>query len=187
MAFVLFFQAILCYVPHFLWKSWEAGKLRSLLQNLDRNTLEDRSDAVQASVVIIAKYVFHRNSQHKIYVCKFIFCEFLKLVNIFGQMFLMDAFFGGQFSLYGLDVVFLFLNVGEERADPLARIFPKMTKCSFKHYGASGTIQIHDGLCILPINFINEKIFVLIWFWFLALFILSSLHFSYRVITVLSK
>ena len=25
-------QALLCYLPHFLWKSWEGGKLAMLLQ-----------------------------------------------------------------------------------------------------------------------------------------------------------
>ena len=72
----------------------------------------------------------------------------------------------------------------EERADPMARVFPKMTKCTFHkwgqifmkqnppcplymlydlRYGPSGTIVNHDGLCILPINIINEKIYVFLW------------------------
>ena len=41
---------------------------------------------------------------HNIYVYKFILCELLNLVNVFGQMWLMDVFFGGQFTLYGLEV-----------------------------------------------------------------------------------
>jgi hypothetical protein len=43
------------------------------------------------------------------------------------------------------------------RTDPMARVFPRMTKCIYKKFGASGTIQTHDALCILPINVINEK------------------------------
>jgi hypothetical protein len=39
----------------------------------------------------------------------------------------------------------------------MARVFPRMTKCIYKKFGASGTIQTHDALCILPINVINEK------------------------------
>ena len=70
-------------------------------------------------------------------------------MNIFGQMWLMDVFFGGQFTLYGLEVdcmplkalmlqtEILFKVVRltgkniEERVDPMARVFPKMTKCTF--------------------------------------------------------
>ena len=31
-------------------------------------------------------------------------------------------------------------------------------------YGPSGSIVNHDGLCILPINIINEKIYVFLWY-----------------------
>ena len=39
----------------------------------------------------------------------------------------------------------------------MAKVFPKVSKCTFHRYGPSGTIGNHDGLCILPINIINEK------------------------------
>jgi hypothetical protein len=29
----------------------------------------------------------------------------------------------------------------EERIDPMAKIFPKITKCTFHNFGASGTVQ----------------------------------------------
>ena len=50
-------------------------------------------------------------------------------------------------------------------SDPMAKVFPKVTKCSFHKYGPSGTIEIRDGLCVLPLNIINEKIYILLWFW----------------------
>merc|ERR1712096_211933 len=118
--FVLFFQALLCYLPHFLWKSWEGGKLSLLLRNLEK---------------------------HNVYVYKFIFCEFLNLVNIIGQMYLMDAFFGGQFTTYGSEVLSMTGVDMEKRVDPMAKVFPKMSKCTFHKYGPSGTIMNHDGLC----------------------------------------
>ena len=30
--FTLFFQAILFYIPRYLWKTWEAGKIKMLVQ-----------------------------------------------------------------------------------------------------------------------------------------------------------
>ena len=57
----------------------------------------------------------------------------------------------------------------EFRIDPMARVFPKMTKCTFHKYGASGTIEKHDSLCILPLNIINEKIYIFLFLWLMIL------------------
>ena len=69
----------------------------------------------------------------------------------------------------------------EDRADPMNVVFPKMTKCTFHKYGPSGTITRHDGLCILALNIINEKIFVFLWFWFVLLALISALALVYRI------
>jgi len=185
--FVLFFQALLCYLPHFLWKSWEGGKLSLLLQNLDENTLDTDRDTTQDRRLVIVNYVIRNLRQHNVYVYKFIFCEFLNLVNIIGQMYLMDAFFGGQFTTYGSEVLSMTGVDMEKRVDPMAKVFPKMSKCTFHKYGPSGTIMNHDGLCILPINIINEKIYVFLWFWFLALITWTCIFFCFRVVTIVSK
>jgi len=186
-AFVILLQALLCYFPHFLWKSWEGGKIEILLQNLDRHTLEPESEVVQARVCTIVNYVFKHLRKHNLYVYQFIFCEFLNLGNILGQMYLMDVFFAGQFTSYGFSVISLSLSSEAERIDPVARIFPKMTKCTFHKYGSSGTIQTFDGLCVLPINIINEKIFIFLWFWYFLLITWTTIYLSFRVVTLFSK
>eukprot|EP00092_Neocalanus_flemingeri_P035835 GFUD01039015.1.p1 GENE.GFUD01039015.1~~GFUD01039015.1.p1 ORF type:complete len:398 (-),score=70.77 GFUD01039015.1:273-1466(-) len=185
--FVLGFQAILCYLPHFLWKSWEGGKLSLLLQNLDENTLDTEPETTKDRRSVIVNYVLRNIRTHNLYVYKFIFCEFLNLVNIIGQMYLMDAFFGGQFTTYGSEVLSVTGMDMEKRVDPMAKVFPKMSKCTFHKYGPSGTIQNHDGLCILPINIINEKIYVFLWFWYLALITWTCVFFCFRVVTIVSK
>ena len=73
----------------------------------------------------------------------------------------------------------------EDRADPMNVVFPKMTKCTFHKYGPSGTITRHDGLCILALNIINEKIYVFLWFWFVSVAMISALAILYRVIIFL--
>merc|ERR1719318_2423554 len=63
-------------------------------------------------------------------------------------------------------------------------VFPKVTKCTFHKYGPSGTITTHDGLCILALNIINEKIFVFLWFWFVFVAIVSIITIIYRLIVI---
>ena len=73
------------------------------------------------------------------------------------------------------------------RDDPLNRVFPKVTKCSFQKYGPSGTMEKFDGLCILPLNIINEKIYVLLWFWFVFLITISAIQLIWRILSIISS
>ena len=58
--------------------------------------------------------------------------------------------------------------------------FPKVAKCTFRSYGPSGTPQKIDGLCVLPVNIFNEKIYAFMWTWFVILAVISSLGICYR-------
>jgi len=184
--FVLFFQAICCYLPHFLWKTWEGGKICMLIQDLHGYSLEGSEDTEKKRKLVV-NYFLRTLRTHNGYSYKFIFCEFLNLFNIFGQMYLMNSFLGGEFSTYGADVVKMSGLDDEQRVDPMAKVFPKVSKCTFNKYGPSGTIVGYDGLCILSINIINEKIYIFLWFWFFALITWTSLFFCFRIVTVLSR
>jgi len=183
--FTLYFQAILFYIPRYLWKVFEAGKLKMLVSGLcvpivDPKTKKDRVDALHDF------FQKHGNrSKNNWYAAKFFFCEFLNLVNVIGQIYFVDLFLGGEFTTYGSDVWGMMQEEFEERTDPMAMVFPKMAKCTFHKYGPTGTIQRHDGLCILPVNIINEKIYFFLWFWFVALAIITAVQQVYRLITVL--
>ena len=111
---------------------------------------------------------------------RFVICEIMNLANCSIQIYLIDRLLGGEFTTYGLQVLAFAMLDDEERDDPMVRIFPKVTKCTFHNFGASGTIQQFDGLCILPINMINDKIYIGIWFWLFILLVLSVGFMVYR-------
>jgi hypothetical protein len=54
--------------------------------------------------------------------------------------------------------------------------FFRITKCTFHKYGPSGTIERHDAMCVLALNIINEKIYVMLWFWLIILAVMTSLY-----------
>ena len=60
-----------------------------------------------------------------------------------------------------------------------------MTKCTFHKFGPSGTVEKFDGLCVLPLNIINEKIYVFLWFWFIILTVITGMQVIYRFVLVL--
>jgi len=66
----------------------------------------------------------------------------------------------------------------------MIKVFPRLTKCTFHRYGSSGDVQKHDAMCILPINIINEKIYVFLWFWFYFLAVVSAGAILYRLATI---
>ena len=89
-------------------------------------------------------------------------------------------FLGYEFSTYGTDVVGYSETPAGARADPMDLVFPKLTKCDFYLYGPSGSVQNKDGLCVLPLNIINEKIYVFLWFWFILVAAVTGVHLVYR-------
>ena len=100
-------------------------------------------------------------------------------------MFFIDTFLGGAFLTYGTEVV-KFSNMNQEnRQDPMVEIFPRVTKCTFHKFGASGTIQKLDALCILALNILNEKIYIFLWFWFIILAVLSGIALVYSMAVIL--
>merc|ERR1712142_13352 len=123
---------------------------------------------------------------HNTWALKMLICELLTLVNVVGNIYLIATFLGGEFSSYGLQVASLVEVDPQNRIDPMSRVFPRMTKCLYQKYGPSGSIQTHDALCMLPINVINEKIYVFIWFWLIFLILLTGTNIVYHIVLVLS-
>ncbi|CAK9821465.1 Innexin inx1 [Anthophora retusa] len=168
--FVLFFQAVLCYIPQWLWNMWEGGLISSLVMGM--NHCLECKDSIKKKQNMLMDYLILYKKTHSTYVYRYFACEALCLVNIFSQLYLMNRFFDGEFLSYGLRVLQFSDIPQEERIDPMVYVFPRVTKCIFHKYGASGTIQKHDSLCILPLNIVNEKTYIFIWFWFTILSIL---------------
>lgn len=96
----------------------------------------------------------------------------------------MNRFFDGAFLTFGIDVVTFMESDQEERIDPMIFIFPRMTKCTFYKFGVSGEVERHDAVCILPLNVVNEKIYIFLWFWFLILGVLTLGVIIYRLVEV---
>ncbi|KAF5275880.1 hypothetical protein FQR65_LT04119 [Abscondita terminalis] len=182
--FCLFFQAILFYTPRWLWKSWEGGKIHALMMDLDIGICSDIEKKQKKKLMI--DYLWENLRYHNWWAYKYYLCEFLALVNVIGQMFLMNRFFDGAFLTFGIEVINFMDSDEEDRVDPMIQIFPRMTKCTFYKYGVSGEVEKHDAICILPLNVVNEKIYVFLWFWFIILACLTFGTIIYRILIILS-
>lgn len=193
--FVLFFQALLFYVPHFLWKKWEGGRLKALVTGLHSASLALRDEPMKTATMTVPsrkdreskiKQIhnaflerLHLNRPWSYYMG---FCEVLNFLNLLLQMYLTDWFLGGAFIGLGPALT---EPDSPGKMDPLDIVFPKVTKCLFHKYGPSGSIQKHDALCVMALNIVNEKIYTFLWFWFVVLAVITGLGLLWRLLTML--
>lgn len=180
--FFLFFQAALCYIPKFIWNASEGGLMHTIAEGLNPGLHKD--DEVNSRKKVIIDYIVTHIRMHNGYVFKYWFCELLCFINIVGQLFLIDRFLGGEFLTYGPRVAEFTEMDQAERVDPMIYVFPRMTKCHFHKFGPSGTIERHDAFCLLPLNILNEKVFIAIWFWYVILAALLGVLLLYRIALV---
>lgn len=70
---------------------------------------------------------------------------------------------------------FLFLNFPKFNRDT-SRLFPKQATCSYFDYGASIYEWRKKAVCTFPQNFLNDKIFAIMYIWYIFILTWSVLH-----------
>lgn len=181
--FVLFFQALCFYTPRYIWKLFESNRLRTILVGMNCPIIADADKRRE----ILIRYFKNNIGGHKLYYISYVACEVLSFLNVIIQMYLIDSFLGGEFSTYGTNVIHFTDWDDNLRYDPMIKVFPRLTKCTFHRYGSSGDVQKHDAMCILPINIINEKIYIFLWFWFYLLGFITFISLIWRFSTYTFK
>ncbi|XP_013780373.1 innexin shaking-B-like [Limulus polyphemus] len=180
--FMLFFQAALFYIPRGLWKLWEGGKIQALMMDLDIGMCGEAEKKQKKKLLV--DYLTSSQRHHDWYAARYFICESLAFANVVGQMFLMNRFFDGEFLTYGLEVIRFSEMDQNDRLDPMIRVFPRVAKCKMYKYGSSGNLETHDAMCLLPLNIVNEKIYIFLWFWFIMLAALTGMVLVCRVILI---
>ncbi|XP_066978033.1 innexin inx2-like [Macrobrachium rosenbergii] len=179
-ALFLFLQAILFYLPRYIWKSWEAGRLRMLVDRLNQPIVDAELKRLRMNTII--GYFTSNLHRHNVYAYQFFICEVFNFINVIGQIYFTDRFLDFGFLTFG-SRVYEHENARNSRHDPMEDIFPKVTKCSFHRFGPSGSIVRHDALCVLPLNILNQKIFAFLWFWFIIVAVITGIGLLYRMAT----
>ncbi|XP_014615814.1 PREDICTED: innexin inx2-like [Polistes canadensis] len=182
--FILGLQAILFYVPRALWKIWERDTVALLTKDLSTSFL-DRHTWTEDRKRQLVDYFIQSDlrTTHNFYAFRYFLCELFNFINTIGQLYLLDLLFEGEFKRYGIAVI-IFAKEKQltDKIDPMTRLFPKVTKCTMYSFGSAGSTQIHDALCVLSLNVMNEKVFFFLWFWLIFLTILGFFAIFYRII-----
>ncbi|AAS79821.1 innexin Vnx-d5.1 [Ichnoviriform fugitivi] len=182
---VLFLQALSFYIPHYMWKSWEGGKLKMLTVELTSPVL--RKDCIKENTEPLIDYFCSTLHSHNSYAYKYFFCEMLNFINAVGQICFMNVFIGEDFVYYGIDIIMFNREQIVGMTDPMERLFPVMTKCTYQTFGPSGTLENLEGMCTLTQNALNARIYAFLWFWFYILAIISAFVVICRVVILISR
>lgn len=78
--FMLFFQGVLFYIPHWMWKQWEEGKIRIISEGMRGSMIEPKQER-QAKIERLVQYLVETLHLHNSYAAAYFFCEALNFVN----------------------------------------------------------------------------------------------------------
>lgn len=69
------------YIPHWIWKNWEEGKMRMITEGL-RGVLTMPPAERKGRQERLVRYINDSLSTHNTYAFGYFFCEALNLVNV---------------------------------------------------------------------------------------------------------
>jgi hypothetical protein len=75
-------QAILFYIPRWLWKNWEGGKLQTLRMDLNIGFVSKEEKAQKKEMLV--DYLQENLNNHTWWSGRYFLCEVLALINIIG-------------------------------------------------------------------------------------------------------
>lgn len=203
MPFFILFQAACFRAPTLIWKYFaghsgmKVGQILRMATDPANSSPEVRKANVEALAVHLQGALrFHRRLKkkklvpHKIlrflnikyssyYVASvYMVAKLAFLANVCFQIFLLSRYvlpeYKGDFGLYAWKK----LVFGDQNGSSwhTTGIFPRATLCDFE-VRDMGNLQNHTVQCVLVVNVLTEKVFILSWTWFAALSALTAISF----------
>ncbi|XP_013415377.1 innexin unc-9 [Lingula anatina] len=191
-ALVLLLQALLFYSPRIFWRLMSDGAgidFNMIVKAIWAPKLldpEKRKEVIGTVVNHLDRFLCLKQDYHKNKCSRFkekftnLICPFLGkqygnylfflylwvkcmyVCNAIGQLFLLNAFLGSMFHVYGFQVLSELTTKMEWYQTGR---FPRVTLCDFNIRQLGGNIHRWTVQCALPINLFNEKIYMFLWFW----------------------
>lgn len=107
----------------------------------------------------------------------FLFSKLCYIINVLVQLFVLNQVLSTRYSTFGVDMMRHFVSETDWTEDSYVA-FPRVTLCDFKIRGQDlGNVQTYTVQCVLPVNLYNEKIYMFLWFWMIAIALASVVSF----------
>jgi len=180
----LVISALMFYAPRGLWLMLEGGLMKFLAKGATEKIVEDADEKRES---LIKTFHDHLHNKYNAYAAWFLCCEQLNFTTVLCQWFITNRFLKYQFIRYGPAVIHYYNLPPEERSltqgfNPMCEAFPRIASCNYVRYGTGGMQEVRSAICILGLNMINDKIFLVLWFWYGFLTIFGVSRLIYRIV-----
>jgi len=174
----LIFQAFLFYFPRIIWLMSEGGLMKFLGKGTTGKIIEDTEEKMERLLT-----TFRDNLQNKYnrYAAIFFTCELLNVFIAVTQFAITNAFLQNQFVTYAPDVWRYYSYPPEEiqvldMVNPMCEAFPRVASCTFYKYGSGGEVVGYQALCILALNIVIDKVYLVLWVWYVLIAVLGAIR-----------
>jgi len=180
----LTFLAFFFYTPRYVWLKMEGGLMKLFRKGTTARFIEDQDEKREKLVQFFCRNI---HNKYNIYFCGFVFCEFLNFAIVCAAFFLSHRFLHFRFFEYGYQVWQYYLLPPEEQRmpgvkNPMCHVFPRIAFCDYWRFGTGGHQENVNAICILALNIINDKVFLVLWWWMGMLLFLATIRLFYRAI-----
>ncbi|VDL74236.1 unnamed protein product [Nippostrongylus brasiliensis] len=194
--FVLVLLAFCFYLPHVYWRSvnwWSGIQLRAIVKACCELPKEDATKR-QEAIEKVANHIYratHRNYKNVGSLLQnlmregwmpfnYIMMKLLFVLNIAVQILILHYFLGFDWG----DL--LHLKLGFNTDWKATGLFPRSTMCDFEVRN-KGNLQRYSVQCVLSLNMFNEKIFLVLFYWLIFLFVATVVNFCLWVKKLYSR
>jgi len=172
----------LFYLPRLLWLMMEGGLMKFFGKGTTTRVIEDQEEKEKALVKFFCRNV---HNKYSIYFFGFIGCEVLNVFLVLIQFVLTNIFLHGRFNNYGAKVLYYYRLPEEEQEsqkNPMCWTFPRIASCDYWRWGSGGRQENINAICVLALNMINDKVFLVLWFWFFLVSVIGVVRLAYRFV-----
>ncbi|KAL3854766.1 hypothetical protein ACJMK2_014015 [Sinanodonta woodiana] len=203
---ILLFMAFLFKVPNMFWRmlsGYSGVNLNKIVDMTGTTQIGDpdkRDTTVKHIAMYLDRWLEHNREYHWnilvrmrqkaskfCFLCNkregtfltglYLLTKVLYVANIVSQFFILNAFMGGFYSMWGFEAID---SLAREYEMKESLRFPRVTLCDFKIRQLQN-IQPWTVQCVLPINLFNEKIFLFLWFWYILVAVCTCGNFIFWI------
>uniref|UniRef100_A0A914PZ10 Innexin n=1 Tax=Panagrolaimus davidi TaxID=227884 RepID=A0A914PZ10_9BILA len=128
--------------------------------------------------------IFPSKTYNEYFTATYLCYKFLNCLNSFAQLLILNRFLSESYTFGGFG---LLRDLLIEKDWKLTGHFPRVTFCDVSIRDDESSLPMNFTVqCVLPNNMFNEKIYIILWFWFAALTALNYVNLLYWIFTSMS-